>query len=200
MANVSVGSQPARSSPGRPRDPDRHEAVLQATRALLRENGYSALSIDAIARQADVSRRLIYRWWGHKARIVAEVLFSEPTADHSPNTGALEGDVRELINETVARYAKREMALGLPGLQADIVANPQLAEEVEQRYTRRHLERWNEVLMRAVGSGEIRQGQDHTAIAHAAVGAISVLAQERIFKRRKDITDFVTTFVVNAIR
>jgi AcrR family transcriptional regulator len=200
MANVSVESQPTRSSPGRPRDPDRHEAVLQATRALLRENGYSALSIDAIARQADVSRRLIYRWWGHKARIVAEVLFSEPTAHHSPDTGALEGDVRELVNETVARYAKREMALGLPGLQADIVANPQLAEEVEQRYTRRHLERWNEVLVRAVGSGEIRQGQDHTAIANAAVGAISVLAQERTFKRRKDITDFVTTFVVNAIR
>jgi AcrR family transcriptional regulator len=200
MANASVGSRPVRSSPGRPRDPDRHEAVLKATRALLRENGYSALSIDAIARQADVSRRLIYRWWGHKARIVAEVLFNEPTADHPPDTGALEGDVRELVDETVARYAKREMALGLPGLQADIVADPKLVEEVEQRYTRRHLERWDEVLVRAAGRGEIRRRQDHTAIAHAAVGAISVLAQERIFKRRKDFTDFVTTFVVNAIQ
>jgi AcrR family transcriptional regulator len=200
MTNASVGSQPVRSSPGRPRDPDRHEAVLEATRVLLRENGYSALSIDAIARQADVSRRLIYRWWGHKARIVAEVLFNEPTADHSPDTGALEGDVRELVAETVARYTKREMALGLPGLQADIVADPQLVEEVEQRYTRRHLERWDEVLVRAASRGEIRHGQYYTAIAHAAVGAISVLAQERTFKRRKDITDFVTTFVVNAIR
>jgi AcrR family transcriptional regulator len=200
MANASVGSRPVRSSPGRPRDPDRHEAVLKATRVLLRENGYSALSIDAIARQADVSRRLIYRWWGHKARIVAEVLFNEPTADHPPDTGALEGDVRELVDETVARYAKREMALGLPGLQADIVADPKLVEEVEQRYTRRHLERWDEVLVRAAGRGEIRRRQDHTAIAHAAVGAISVLAQERIFKRRKDFTDFVTTFVVNAIQ
>lgn len=199
MANASIGSQPAHSGSGRPRDPDRHEAVLEATRALLRESGYSALSIDAIARRADVSRRLIYRWWDHKARIVAEALFSEPTAPPLPDTGALEGDVGELVSETVARYAKREMALGLPGLQADIVANPDLVEEVEQRYTRRHLERWNDILMRAARRGEIRRGQDHTAIAHAAVGAISVLAQERTFERRIDLTAFVTTFVVNAI-
>lgn len=200
MANAHAGLDDTRVSPGRPRDPVRHQAVLDATRELLREVGYSAVNIDAIARRADVSRRLIYRWWGHKARIVAEVLFATAAGEVTPDTGTLEGDVQALVDTTVSRYTRREMAVGLPGLQADIVADPDLLAEVEDRYTRAHVNRWDEVLARAAGRGEIGHDYDHQAIAHAVAGAIAVLTQERTFRRRRDLTEFLTQFTVNALR
>jgi AcrR family transcriptional regulator len=129
--------------------------VLAATRELLREVGYNPLSIDAIARRAGVSRPLIYRWWGHKARIVEELLFRAPRDVAPPDTGSLAGDLEQLVDETVAIYARREMVLGLPGLQADIVADPRLIEETEERYTRVHLHRWQVVLERASERGEL---------------------------------------------
>ena len=188
-----------RSGAGRPRDADRHQAVLDATRELLREAGYNHLSIDAIARRAGVSRPLIYRWWGHKARIVEEVLFRAPTREAAPDSGTLEGDLGALVGETVATYARREMVLGLPGLQADIVADPSLIEETEERYTRAHFQRWHEVLERAVARGELRPGENARAVFHAAVGAITVLVQEGTFRRR-EIAEFVTRLLLHGIR
>jgi AcrR family transcriptional regulator len=186
--------------PGRPRDRVRHQAVLDATRELLREVGYSGVNIDAIARHADVSRRLIYRWWRHKAQIVAEVLFEGMDDLPAPDTGSLEEDVRALVEATAQRYARREMTLGLPGLQADIIADPDLLAEVENRYTSVHVQRWTVVLKRAVARGEIRERYDHEAVAHSVVGAISVLTQERAFRRRKELTEFVSLFTLNALR
>jgi AcrR family transcriptional regulator len=186
--------------PGRPRDRTRHQAVLDATRALLREVGYSGVNIDAIARSANVSRRLIYRWWSHKAQIVAEVLFDVMDDGPAPDTGSLDQDVRALVEMTAQRYARREMALGLPGLQADIIADPDLLAEVENRYTSVHVQRWEEILGRAESRAEIGESYDHVAVAHAVVGAITVLTQERTFRRRRDLTDFVTRFTLNALR
>ena len=200
MTDAQADVPDARVAPGRPRDPARHQAVLDATRELLRDVGYSGVNIDAIARRADVSRRLIYRWWSHKAQIVAEVLFDAMDDGPAPDSGSLEQDVRVLVEKTAQRYARREMALGLPGLQADIIADPNLIAEVENRYTSVHMQRWTEILSRAVSRGEIGESYDHVAVAHAVVGAITVLTQERTFRRRRELTEFVTRFTLNALR
>ncbi|WP_459968590.1 TetR/AcrR family transcriptional regulator [Mycobacterium sp. MUNTM1] len=173
---------------------------MDATRELLREVGYSSVNIDAIARRADVSRRLIYRWWRHKAQIVAEVLFDDAADGIAPDTGTLEGDVRVLVDSVSRRYMRREMAVGLPGLQADLIADPALTAEVEDRYTRAHIDRWDEVLSHAAARGEVGHDFDHAAVAHAVVGAISVLTQQQTFRRHRDLTDFVTQFAVSALR
>lgn len=199
MTDPSVAAETPRAGPGRPRDPDRHQAVLDATRELLLEMGYGALNIDVIAKRAEVSRRLVYRWWGQKARIVAEVLFAEPADDHVPDTGTVAGDIRALVESTVKRYLGREMVLGLPGLQADIAADAELMEEVRSTYTRSQLQRWHVVLDRAKSRGEIAPGQNYDAIARATVGAITVLVQEHTFPHRKDLADFVTDFALNGI-
>lgn len=43
---------------------------------LLEDSGYSALTLDAIAKAAIVSRPTLYRWWDHKAEIVLEALLA----------------------------------------------------------------------------------------------------------------------------
>nr|WP_246597797.1 helix-turn-helix domain-containing protein [Nocardia tengchongensis] len=59
------------------RDPAVDTAVLDAARALLVEQGYTATSIDAIAARAGVSRPAIYRRWPSKAHLIAQAVFPD---------------------------------------------------------------------------------------------------------------------------
>lgn len=69
--NDSKTSQRRRKQP--------HRAILDATLELLCRSGYSKLTIDAIAKQAGVSRQTIYRWWPNKGAVVLEA-YSECVA------------------------------------------------------------------------------------------------------------------------
>jgi AcrR family transcriptional regulator len=75
MARQPLPPSPAR---GRPRDPRTRAAILAAARALLERGGLTAVSIEAIAQKAGVSRPTIYRYWPN-APAVAMAAFLEAT-------------------------------------------------------------------------------------------------------------------------
>ena len=70
--------QPSPPSParGRPRDPRTRAAILTAARWLLERGGLTAVTIEAIAQKAGVSRPTIYRYWSN-APAVAMAAFLE---------------------------------------------------------------------------------------------------------------------------
>lgn len=72
--------QPASSTTtrGRPRDPRTRAAILAAARALLERGGLTAVTIEAIAQKAGVSRPTIYRYWPN-APAVAMAAFLDVT-------------------------------------------------------------------------------------------------------------------------
>lgn len=57
---------------GRPRNPRTQQRILKAAAELVLEQGFKALSIDAIAGRAGVGRMTIYRRWPNKAAIVMD--------------------------------------------------------------------------------------------------------------------------------
>jgi AcrR family transcriptional regulator len=57
---------------GRPRNPAIRAAVLDAARALLAEDGLPAVTIEALAARAGVSRPTIYRYWPNAAAVAME--------------------------------------------------------------------------------------------------------------------------------
>ncbi len=63
---------------GRPRDPRTRAAILAAARALLERGGLTAVTIEAIAQKAGVSRPTIYRYWPN-APAVAMAAFLDVT-------------------------------------------------------------------------------------------------------------------------
>lgn len=84
MARQPPPPSPAR---GRPRDPRTRAAILAAARALLERGGLTAVSIEAIAQKAGVSRPTIYRYWPN-APAVAMAAFLEATgAPDAARTG-----------------------------------------------------------------------------------------------------------------
>ena len=75
MARQPPSSPTAR---GRPRDPRTRAAILAAARSLLERGGLTAVTIEAIAQKAGVSRPTIYRYWPN-APAVAMAAFIDVT-------------------------------------------------------------------------------------------------------------------------
>jgi AcrR family transcriptional regulator len=80
--------------PGRPRSPEAHRAVLEAVIELLGDQGLAAMSVEAVAERARVSKATIYRHWSSKQALCAEavacVVFDAPDARGGAPRRALE--------------------------------------------------------------------------------------------------------------
>lgn len=74
-------------------------ALLDATVDVLADVGYEALTFDAVARCAGVSRTTVYRRWRSKRALVgASVLaLCEARMAQLRDTGSLNGDLREIV-------------------------------------------------------------------------------------------------------
>jgi AcrR family transcriptional regulator len=187
-----------RATLGRPRDADRHGAVLAATRELLREAGYSRLTIDGVAERAAVSRTLIYRWWSTKAELVQEALFPFDSGRATPDTGSFAGDLRVLVEHKVDSFSRGEMVRGLPGLHADLVADPELRRKTEREFTAPSLARWVEVFTRAADRGEIDRLVDARLAFQACTGLVMRLTQGRS-QRRGELVEYVTSLLLHGL-
>lgn len=80
--NLKVVSSKPRGG-GRPRSETTRRAILTATLKLLREMPIQTLTIEAIAKEAGVSKATIYRWWDSKASVVIDA-FIEDHIVHTP--------------------------------------------------------------------------------------------------------------------
>ena len=57
---------PAKPGPGRPKDPEKRQAVLDAAKRLFPKFGYDGVSMEAIAAEAGVSKLTVYSHYGDK--------------------------------------------------------------------------------------------------------------------------------------
>lgn len=104
---------------GRPRDGARHDAVLEATRELLAEGGYPAVTVSEIAVRAGVTRQLIYRWWPSVPALVAEAVFGNlPRQVPAPADGPLRDDLHAFLRGLVRFVSRRSVRAGIVGLMA----------------------------------------------------------------------------------
>src|ERR1700738_2728248 len=62
-----------RRGPGRPRDPAKLEAIMEAAYALFLERGITATTIDAVAERASVSKMTVYANFRDKPALLAAV-------------------------------------------------------------------------------------------------------------------------------
>jgi AcrR family transcriptional regulator len=68
-------------SAGRPRSEEAHQAILDATLALLVEVGFSGLTVEGVAARAGVGKATIYRRWPSKLPLVVEAFRQLPALE-----------------------------------------------------------------------------------------------------------------------
>ncbi|PYP75396.1 MAG: hypothetical protein DMD35_21385 [Gemmatimonadetes bacterium] len=76
--------RPARAPRGRPRSEQARRAIISAGLEIVRDEGYQAMTIDAVAKRSGVARTTIYRWWPSCAMLLIDV-FLELAAVEAPS-------------------------------------------------------------------------------------------------------------------
>lgn len=155
---------------GRPRDPRIDSAVLRSTVELLSETGYAALSVDAIARRAHTSKPAIYRRWPSKAHLVHEAVFPIDSGTELPDTGSLEGDVREMVRRTVAVLTAPAARAAIPGLVGEMAADLTLHSALLERFAGILSSGLTERLHEAMVRNEIRPDVTAAELTEALAG------------------------------
>ena len=144
--------------PGRPRSPAAHAAILTAAIALVREVGFDAVSIEAIAVRAGVGKATIYRRWDGKETLVAEAITHlMSSAMHPPDTGTTRGDVTALMRITKGMYADPATPLLLSGLVAAMARSEPIAQAVRGGFVASWRNAMRVVLKRGIARGDLRQ-------------------------------------------
>jgi AcrR family transcriptional regulator len=124
----------ATSAVGRPRNPAKDVAVLQATRELLVEVGYQGATVVAIARRAGVGAPTIYRRWATKEALVEDAAFGHPRPAPMPApTGDLSADLYAWVSTFLEFLADPAVRAALPGLLTAYHRDEQVYERLVLR-------------------------------------------------------------------
>ena len=79
--------------------PEREAELYAAVLDLLREVGYDALTMDAVAARTRSSKATLYRQWGGKPELVAKAIrHNKPGSIADIDTGSLRGDLHALTS------------------------------------------------------------------------------------------------------
>ena len=119
---------------GRPRNPRTQQRILKAAADLVLEQGFKALSIDAIAGRAGVGRMTIYRRWPNKAAIVMDAFFArmDPNTPFRPDKPYIES-IRLNMRTVAKAYRGKDGAL-IRTLLAEAQFDPELAAAIREKW------------------------------------------------------------------
>jgi AcrR family transcriptional regulator len=132
--------------------------VLAATLDELARSGYAALSIEAVAERAGVSRTTVYRRWPTKPDLVrAAVLSLAGDRPPPPDTGSVRQDIVELLARRLATRSPRD--LGLMRAFVSEPGDPEIAALVRV-IGANHQAGLATVIARGVERGELPRGTD----------------------------------------
>ena len=142
---------------GRPRSEKARKAILNAAAELLLARGLSAVSMDAVAERAGVSKATIYRWWPTKETLALDALYTEwDTTRPSPrDTGSLRGDLLAMMRPWARLATSRPYGRVLAALITEAQTDPVFAAVYRQRLLEPRRDQARAVFLRAIERGEI---------------------------------------------
>jgi AcrR family transcriptional regulator len=145
---------------GRPRSERARKAILEAAAELLLARGLSAVSMDAVAERAGVSKATIYRWWPTKETLALDALYTEWAAARSQtrDTGSLRGDLLSMLRPWARRAGSRPYGRVVAALLTEAQTDPVFGAEYRQRFLEPRREQVREIFRRAIERGEIPAG------------------------------------------
>ncbi|MEU0056024.1 TetR/AcrR family transcriptional regulator [Streptomyces sp. NPDC006334] len=136
--------------------PERAAELYEAVLDLLREVGYDALTMDAVAARTRSSKATLYRQWGGKAELVVMALrHDKPGPADEIDTGSLRGDLHALVTREDDCAMERNTAL-MRGVAMAIHNDAELRQVFREQLVEPETAAFGRVLQRAVDRGEIR--------------------------------------------
>ena len=165
---------------GRPRDPSRDHAIIDATIDLLVREGYDRLTMEAVAAEAGVGKATVYRRWAGKAELVVDAMATLKPALDTIDTGSLDGDIELMIVASCSPHSQRLLQV-MVSICSALPREPELLEAFKTRFTEPRIALITEMLERARLRGELGSDID---IAMAASLVPSLMLQRALMTGR----------------
>ena len=170
---------------------DRFDAILDAAQRVFVERGYQAASIAEIARAANISDGLIYRYYDNKRALLDAVLaafFERILAKLEPAVAAQTGfaaKLRALIK------AHLEIMFADPALCRLFIAEVRGAAEFADSEARRMSQRYSNVFLAVIrnadAAGELRKNVDAALLRDLVFGGVEHYAWRAMRSRKLSV-------------
>jgi AcrR family transcriptional regulator len=187
-------------APGRPRSEQARLAILRSTLKLLGENGFSDLTIEAVALHAGVGKATVYRWWPHKAALIADAFASSTSRTlHFPDTGSVYTDLSQQMRRVVKIFRSRRgriVSAMLGGGQSD----RELITAFRERFLWPRRREAYATLRQAIQRGELRKDVDMDLLLDSLYGPIYMRFLIRHDKLTPDFVDRLCKLVLAGAR
>jgi AcrR family transcriptional regulator len=182
---------------GRPRDPAIDVLVIDATVALLAEQGYEATTVQAISRRSGVHTSAIYRRWPNRIALIQEVTLPLFREGRFRPTGDLRRDLKRFVTAVAKQYATPAARAAIPALlaayQADAVTAP-------DEWTRISLRPQFNAILDAAGPDQVDPGLDRDDVFDMLLGAVLARTFVPTVAVRRPPIDHTIDLVVRMLR
>lgn len=173
-------------------------AVIDATTALLHEGSPAELTVGQIAARAGVNEATVYRKWGSKDALLADVLLTLSSERlTAADTGSLRGDLVETVG-AVADFLRTPAGYALASLAA--TADDGTAAKLRDAFWTDRFARARAIFDRAAARGELVDIDRAMLAYEALIGTLHF----RILARRRDldadIAERLTDLVLDGLR
>ena len=157
--------------------PEREAELYRAVLDLLREVGYDAVTMDAVAARTRSSKATLYRQWGGKAELVVKAMRSQkPGSIAGIDTGSLRGDLRAIVGRGDECVMEQNVAL-MRALSMAAHQNDDLRQAFKELLVEPEMNEFDRIIRRAVDRGEISPGNPALDyLVHMLVGAFATRA------------------------
>ncbi len=146
---------------GRPRSVAAEAAVIAAATAMMEEMLPAAITADAIAKRAGVSKATLYKWWPTKTHVIMDAILQRMTvAIPLPDTGTAHGDFTETMLQFVRFHTQTAFGRAVIHLFAEGLADPSIMQVYNERYLWPRRLAMLTLWERGVARGEIRADID----------------------------------------
>ncbi|MFD9033145.1 TetR/AcrR family transcriptional regulator [Streptomyces sp. NPDC059567] len=197
MVDEQVGRGGGRG-PGRPREERVTRAVLDAVVALVAEQGMGAVTMDAVAARAGVSKPSMYRRWPTKQDLVIAAAESRVGPLSVPDMGDFRAELRAVLTARLEAYRTP----GVDRLLAGVIATAADADAERGaygEYTARVAAETRNILERGIVRGDVRPDIDvDAAVTMVAASLVfRMIAEQRMPDER--LVDAVVDLIGRAV-
>ena len=183
MDGQATADKPRR---GRPRSEKARHAILDAAAELLLLRGMGAVSMDAVAERAGVSKATIYRWWPSKEMLALDALLDWAATKAPPrDTGSLRGDMLALLRPWAREIRRQPFGLVIAAFVSEAQSDPKFADAYRTRFVEPRRDAMRAVFARAAKRGEVPADLDVEVALDLIYGAV----YHRLLHGHAELTD-----------
>ncbi|MFF3358879.1 TetR/AcrR family transcriptional regulator [Streptomyces sp. NPDC002917] len=172
--------------------PAREAELYVAVLDLLREVGYDALTMDAVAVRARASKATLYRRWGSKPELVVKALrHQKPVSIGEIGTGSLRGDFHEMVMHADDCRMEQHTSL-MRGLAMAVRGNADLLCALRELFEPETIG-LDRMLRRAVERGDIRA--DNPTLEYVPQMLVGALVVRGLIDNQPPTQAFLTAYI-----